>query len=554
MDARKALIVTEYYPPAPGPATARIAGFVRHLPDYGWTPLVVTPLATRMAGLGPSVAAMGSPQRAVAQAPGRRPLPEPRVIRAAASLPTPLVRIIDHLFLAGTHLPLSCRPPLADGGTIDWFFSAFLTVLRVAGRERPDVIYATAPPVTGHFAAALAARRLRVPLVLDFRDLWRDNPGYVGAPAVGALHRRCERWLLSAAAGVVVNTPGAQRLLCERYAGLAGLEEKLWVIPNGFNPEDFPAPPPSTGGVDGLEEGTPAGPPVPRSAERSPFRLCFVGKLYGDFGLNYWDAELARRRRLAGWKPPRGSDRLPEELACLNPAGVLEAVRDLLDAGELGPHELRVAFIGNHGDGNARLAAALGLQEVVTFQRTVEPESALDAVRDADALLLLSSGAAHVVPAKTYEYLAAGKPLLVVAPPGDLEQLLERSGVDWFGARPNGCVSIRTALAGLIAFLRRGTAPRPALPGFLAGYERRGQAGTLAKVFDAASVSSINPSPSAVPALDASPHATDRQQWSAPALRPSTTNGGETASSPPEPAEAVDPVETASEGEPGRTP
>jgi glycosyltransferase involved in cell wall biosynthesis len=495
MDARRALIVTEYYPPAPGPATARIAGFVRHLPDYGWAPLVVTPSSTRTAGLGPSVASTLRPFDPAA--PSQSPH-DTRVLRAAPSLPAPLVGIIDRLFLAGTRLPMGCRPPLADGGTVDWFLSALLAVLRAARRERPDVIYATAPPVTGHFAAALAARRLRIPLVLDFRDLWRDNPGYVASPAVAAFHRRCERWLLNAATRVVVNTPGAQRLLSARYAGLPDLDRKLWVIPNGFNPEDFP---PSRAGdctvlgarCSVLGSDTDPGGPVPsRRAEHRapstehPLRLCFVGKLYGDFGKNYWDAELVRRRRLEGWKPPRGHDRLPPELACLNPAGVLEAVRDLLDAGWLRPEELRVAFIGNHGDGNARLAAALGLQEVVTFQRTVDPESALDAVRNADALLLLSSGAAHVVPAKTYEYLAAGKPLLVVAPPGDLEELLQASGVDWFGAPPNHPEAVRAALRDLITFLRGPTPARVPPPDFLARYERPRQADQLAQVFDEA--------------------------------------------------------------------
>jgi glycosyltransferase involved in cell wall biosynthesis len=185
----------------------------------------------------------------------------------------------------------------------------------------------------------------------------------------------------------------------------------------------------------------------------------------------------------------------------LNPVELLEAVRDLLDAGALAPGELMLRFVGNHGDGNRRLVAALGLESEVGFVGTVDAAAAVEEMRAADALLLLSSGAAHVVPAKTYEYLATGKPLLVVAPEGDLEHLLSASGAIWFGARPDDPVSIRWALTDLLAFLRARCPLRGARREWLAHYERRRLTGRLANVFDAAA--GLEPGRDAVASRDA---------------------------------------------------
>src|SRR5204862_5957926 len=120
------------------------------------------------------------------------------------------------------------------------------------------------------------------------------------------------------------------------------------------------------------------------------------------------------------------------------------------------------------------------------FHGTVEADTARTLIQEADALLLISSGGSHVVPAKSYEYLAAAKPLLVIAPPGDVPDLLSAAGVTWFGAGLDDPRSARLALEALLEFLRAGLPARPARPEILDRYERRRQTGDLARVFDEA--------------------------------------------------------------------
>lgn len=75
--------------------------------------------------------------------------------------------------------------------------------------ERPDVVFGTSTPLTAAVAAALVARRHRVPWMMEVRDLWPDFPVQMGAvpawaqPPLYALERR----LYHDAARVVALSP-----------------------------------------------------------------------------------------------------------------------------------------------------------------------------------------------------------------------------------------------------------------------------------------------------------------------------------------------------------
>ena len=59
-------------------------------------------------------------------------------------------------------------------------FALGATVAAVRG-PRPDVVYATSPPLTIALPALAAAARWRAPLVFEVRDLWPEAPIQMGA-------------------------------------------------------------------------------------------------------------------------------------------------------------------------------------------------------------------------------------------------------------------------------------------------------------------------------------------------------------------------------------
>jgi putative colanic acid biosynthesis glycosyltransferase WcaI len=114
------------------------------------------------------------------------------------------------------------------------FYASYAAMASAAGAltRRPDVVLASSPPLPAGAAAALVAKRHRVPWVLDVRDLWPEVAITLGelrgARAIG-LARRLERRLYRSAAAVVTVNEAFRADIAARMQH----PEKVSVIPNG---------------------------------------------------------------------------------------------------------------------------------------------------------------------------------------------------------------------------------------------------------------------------------------------------------------------------------
>jgi glycosyltransferase involved in cell wall biosynthesis len=76
---------------------------------------------------------------------------------------------------------------------------------------RPDVIYATSPPLTMALPALAASLRWRAPLVFEVRDLWPEAPIQMGAlrnPLARRAARALERFVYARSERVIALSPG----------------------------------------------------------------------------------------------------------------------------------------------------------------------------------------------------------------------------------------------------------------------------------------------------------------------------------------------------------
>ncbi len=114
-------------------------------------------------------------------------------------------------------------------------FGATLASLR---GPRPDVVYATSPPLTMALPALVASLRWRAPLVFEVRDLWPEAPIQMGAlrnPLARRIARALERFVYRRSARLIALSPGIQAAL---PAG------KTVLVPNSADLDLFdPAPP-----------------------------------------------------------------------------------------------------------------------------------------------------------------------------------------------------------------------------------------------------------------------------------------------------------------------
>ncbi len=310
---------------------------------------------------------------------------------------------------------------------VAWVDGAVEVGEALLARRRPDVLFCSSPPHSLHLAGVELKRRSGVPLVVDFRDPWTDNPERVWPTALHRDHeRRLEARVLRAADLVIANTPGNRRMLLASFRWLP--ESRVVVLPNGFDPARRAA--------------LAAAPAAPRADGRR--EVLYTGHVY------------------AGG------------------AGALDALAALLALDPSLPRRVGFRFVGGMDPPVARRSLPLEQAGLLERAPAVPADQVPAILAAADALFYVVPPAGrHWIPSKVYDYLLAGKPVLAVLPRGDAWEVLERSGLGVL-IEDTGPARVAHELRDALARLLQGTlAVRPD-ERFIAGFDAREQSAQLA--------------------------------------------------------------------------
>ena len=283
-----------------------------------------------------------------------------------------------------------------------------------------DVIHTIMSPYSSAEPSFRLSQELGIGWIADLGDPWALDEMLVYPTRV---HRRLEirrmrRWLRTAAA-VVMSTPEAVRQVLHSFPELA--DRPVVAISNGYDASDFTDT-------------------EPVSDDPTKFRIVHTGYLHTELGLQQRDQSLLRR--LAGGGMP-GVDILTRSHIYL-----LEAVDRLFerDPGLRGRLEIHLAGVFSETD--RELASR---SQVTVLHGYLSHAESIELMRSADLLFLPlqklpSDRRSSTVPGKTYEYLAAGRPILGALPHGDARDILEASGRAYI-CEPDDVESIATAIA-----------------------------------------------------------------------------------------------------------
>ena len=116
---------------------------------------------------------------------------------------------------------------------IGWLPEARRKGLQIIREGRPDVLFASGPPFTTLLVGYLLSRATHVPLVVEFRDRWSDDPYYPSPWWRGIWDRWLEALIVRQAVGLTtVSEPWAVAFR-EKHG------KPVAVIPNGYDAEDF---------------------------------------------------------------------------------------------------------------------------------------------------------------------------------------------------------------------------------------------------------------------------------------------------------------------------
>jgi glycosyltransferase involved in cell wall biosynthesis len=425
-------LLAYHFPPLGGAGVQRSLKFARYLPEHGYRPLVIT---------GPGRAdGRWTPADETLLAE----LPDVRVVRVPGPEPVP----------PGRWRGRAERWLGAAAAWDRWWVEGAGELVARHAREA-DVVLASMSPFQSAAAARAAAAAGR-PWVADLRDPWAldEMTIYPSRAHRRAALRRMGRDL-SAAAAIIANTPDAARAIATAFPGLAG--RPLEAIPNGYDAADFAGPDPSR--------------------PDSRFRVVHAGYLHTGLGRS---GHGAARRLLGG--AIADVDILARSHVHL--VAALERVA-AEDPGLAATIELHLAGVVSPAD-----REALGTAVAVCEHGYLEHSRSVGLMRSADLLFLPMHDVAwghraRIVPGKTYEYLASGRPILAAVPDGDARDLLARAPQAHL-CRPTDVVAMAEIIRCEAAARRLGgPAPTMLLPDLLARYERRRLAGRLAAVLDA---------------------------------------------------------------------
>jgi hypothetical protein len=146
-------------------------------------------------------------------------------------------------------------------------------------------------------------------------------------------------------------------------------------------------------------------------------------------------------------------------------SGLFAAISQLLRDGVLKAGELELVFMGGamlpEGKTLTELILVYDLSSIVRKIDFSDHADALRAQRDSDVLLIIQPHSSLQVPAKTYEYLAADRPILAIVDDGATADLVRstRSGIV---AAPTDIDGIARGLLALCRAARNGwTGPDP---------------------------------------------------------------------------------------------
>ena len=311
-----------------------------------------------------------------------------------------------------------------------WVPAAVWNGLLLIRKRRADVILTTYPIASSILIGFLLHKLTGKPWVVDFRDSMTEE-NYPEDGRTRQVYRWIEDKAVRHAIRLVFTAKSTIEMYRKRYPSLS--EERCLLIPNGYDEEDFQALGVSSSAV---------------SIQSRAARLLHLGLIYP------WERD---------------------------PRPFFRALAKLKGTQQIRSGELRIELrASGQEDYYQRILHDLDIEDLVFLLPALPYTEGLREAAASDGLLLFqAANCDHQIPAKVYEYLRIGRPMLALTShTGDTAALLNETG----GATIVDIADEQAILEALPRFLnavRRGEHPAPN-PTTVQRYARKNQAGFLA--------------------------------------------------------------------------
>ncbi len=363
---KRVLIITYYWPPSGGAGVQRWLKFVKYLHEFGWEPVVYTPLnpeipykdETLLSDIPAGTEIIGSnifePYQLYNYFTGKKKDTKFQhgFLKDSKSAKTSVAEKLAVWIRGNIFIPDARR---------FWIGPSVKYLKQYLHKHPVDLIVSTGPPHSLHLIARALKKKTSLPWLADFRDPWTGIYYFdklMLSQQAKQKHHRLEQACLDEADHVVTVGATMKRDFGKRTS------TPITVITNGFDESDFAA----------------------LTADAQPQFSIFYSGMF-----------------------------LPDQ----NPPELWEVLAEMTAEDPAFAGSLRLHFTGRCDAGILRDIEKHGLSKYLQLQDYV-PHAQLPALQQSASLLLLSinriENASYILTGKVFEYLAAGRPILAFCP------------------------------------------------------------------------------------------------------------------------------------------
>ncbi len=358
MDNKKVLIITYYWPPSGGPGVQRWLKFVKYLPEFDITPIVLTvnPESAEYPVIDQSLELEIDPELKVYRTDCRGVYDWYKKIARTTTAPYSgfanesdpgLIQKVARFIRGNFFLPDARR---------GWIKYAFKEAKQIIEQYGIDTIVTTGPPHSTHLTGLKLKRKYNVKWIADFRDPWTSiyyNDFLYQTKWAKSIDLSYERKVVMACDTILVAADRRTEFV-KSHPEIN--PEKIIFFPNGYDENDF-------------KDEKPVNP--------SSFTIRYIGTMAASYPIGGW----------------------------------IKAMAGL-------PGDFLVQFIGKT-DTNIQTTCKQELGDKIAFIDFVPHKQSIQYMLSSSVLLLVIPQTAdnkYILPGKLFEYLATGKQILVLGP------------------------------------------------------------------------------------------------------------------------------------------
>jgi len=447
----KILIIATSFPPVGEKNCERVIKFCKYLPQSGWEPHVLTITESGMTAFDRSLNEELAPDLKIHRsfypaavhiftrlsAQIAKWYKKDKVSFLKKSGITKGILFLKILFLEripGFLISFIKRNIFIPDDKIVWVLPAAIRGARICRKNKIDVIVSSAPSFSSHLAAYLIKKFTGCKWIADYRDLWTGNPNYKVKKSFRRLIEVFLDGLLMRNADKVITVSQEWKEFVGE-AFLRGGNEKIFVLPNGYDISDF--------------ENILTNP-----QEENKFIISHTGVIMPSYPMK----ELFEAIFM-----------LDEEIK----------------------NKIRLNLFGymysEHKKKLEKLCKEMGLESIVHFGGSITRKEALMRQKESDVLLLMYSGYGEnvkgMIPSKLFDYIACQKPILALLPECRASQIIQEGNC---GDVVNAHVAdeIKVALTNLHNAKLTGAQTREYNWDYLSQFKREAQTKTLSNIID----------------------------------------------------------------------